>query len=124
MRGWIVARSPMAFTTSFHWGAPADRTWREPARFVDVCRRAARAGFESVDIPRAPGIAEAIALAAAAAGAIRDVRFRLTCPTPASLGAALADERLKDACAALIARRPPYARLAAKAYAVPDAVAR
>lgn len=98
----------MAFTTSFHWGAPADRTWREPARFIDVCRRAARAGFESVDIPQAPAFAEAIALATAAAGAIRDVRFRFTCPTAASLGAALADEgvkdRLKDACAALEGR--------------------
>jgi sugar phosphate isomerase/epimerase len=88
----------MASTTSFHWGAPADRTWHEPARFVEVCRRAASAGFESVDIPHTPGIAEAIALAAAAAGAIRDVRFRLTCPSPASLGVALADE--VEGCAA------------------------
>lgn len=78
--------------------------WREPARFVDVCKRAARAGFESVDIPQLAGIADAIAVATAAAGAIRDVRFRLTCPTLASLRAALADDRLKDACAALEGR--------------------
>jgi hypothetical protein len=94
----------MAFATSFHWSNPADRAWREPARLVDLCRRAARAGFESVDIPQAPGIAEAIALAAAVAGAIRDLRFRVTCATPASLGAALADKSLKDACAALEGR--------------------
>jgi hypothetical protein len=91
----------MAFTTSFHWGAPADPTWSEPARFVDVCRRAARAEFESIDIPQLPNIADAIAVTTAAAGAIPDVRFRLTCPTPASLRAALADDKLKDACAAL-----------------------
>ena len=91
----------MAFITSFHWGAPADRTWREPNRFVEVCRRAASAGFESVDLPQAPGIAKAIALAAAA---IPDVRFRFTCPTPAALGAALADQRLKDALAGLEGR--------------------
>src|SRR5882672_12280914 len=106
MRVRIVARVPraargasernrMAFTTSFHWSAPSARTC-EPARFVDVCRRAASAGFESVDIPHAPSIAEAIALAAAAAGAIRDLRFRVTCAPPASLGKALADERMKD----------------------------
>jgi hypothetical protein len=92
-----MTSSPMAFATSFHWGAPADPTWREPARFVDVCRRAASAGFESIDIPHAPGVAEAIALAVAAAGAIPDLRFRVTCAPPASLlGAALADERVKD----------------------------
>ena len=94
----------MAFTTSFHWGAPADRRRHEPARFVDVCRRAASAGFESVEIPQAPGIADAIALAAAAAGAIGDVRFRFTCPTPQSLASALADERLTEACTALEGR--------------------
>ena len=94
----------MAITASFHWGAPADRTWREPARFVDACRRAASAGFESIDVPQAPGIADAIALAAAAAGAIRDVRFRLTCPTPAALVSVLADGTLKDARAALEGR--------------------
>jgi len=94
----------MACTTSFHWGAPADRRWQEPARFVDVCRLAARAGFESIEIPHAPGIAEGIALAAAAADAIGDLRFRLTCPAPGSLGSALADEEMKDACAALAGR--------------------
>jgi hypothetical protein len=94
----------MAFTASFHWGAPADWTWRKPARFADVCRRAARAGFESVDISQAPGIADAIALAAGAAAAIPDLRFRFTYPTPASLGAALVDDGLKDACAALSGR--------------------
>jgi len=94
----------MACTTSFHWGAPADRRRHEPGRFVDVCRRAATAGFESVEIPQAPGIAEAMTLAAAAAGAIGDIRFRFTCPTPDSLASAVADERLKDACAALAGR--------------------
>jgi hypothetical protein len=92
----------MAFTTSFHLGLPADRAWRQPAaRFVDLCRRAASAGFESVDVVSAPTIADAIALARAAAGTVPGVRFRVTCPTPASLGDALQDATLRDACAAL-----------------------
>src|SRR5262245_61228503 len=94
----------MAFTTSFHWGTPADRAWREPARFADVCSRAVAAGFASVDVPEARGMSEALGLAAAAAAAVGDLRFRLTRPTPASLGKALTDAKLKDACAALAER--------------------
>jgi hypothetical protein len=94
----------MAFTTSFHWGAPADRAWREPARFTDICRRAAAAGFASVDVPEARSVGDAIGLVAAAAAGIGDLRFRLTCPTPVSLGEALADLNVKDACAALAER--------------------
>ena len=91
-------------TTSFHWGTPVDRTSRQPARFADVCRRAVAAGFASVDVPQAPSMGDAIGLATAAAGAIGGVRFRLTCPTPASLSEALADANVKDACAALAGR--------------------
>jgi hypothetical protein len=101
-----VSRAPranlnlMAFTTSFHWSALADRSWRQ-ARFVDLSRRAASAGFESVDVLCAPAVADAIALAHAAARTVPEVRFRFTWPTPASLRAALADTTLKDACLAL-----------------------
>ena len=54
-----------------------------------------------MDIPSAPAVADAIALTRAAAGTVPDVRFRFTCPTPASLDAALADARLKEAGVAL-----------------------
>lgn len=94
----------MAFTTSFHWGTPADRAWREPARFADVCSRAVAAGFASVDVPEARSMGDAIGLVTATAAAIGDLRFRLTRPTPASLGGALADPNVKDACTALAER--------------------
>jgi alkanesulfonate monooxygenase SsuD/methylene tetrahydromethanopterin reductase-like flavin-dependent oxidoreductase (luciferase family) len=49
-------------------------------------------------------MADAIGLVTAAARAIGGVRFRLTRPTPASLGEALADAKVTDACAALAER--------------------
>ena len=94
----------MTFRTTFHWGTPADRTWGEPARFADVCRRAVAAGFASVDLPETRSIADAIGLVAGAATAIGDLRFRLTQPRPASLGEALAQPAVHDACAALAER--------------------
>jgi hypothetical protein len=94
----------MAFTTSFHWGAPADPSWCEPARFIDACRRAEAAGFASVDAPAEQGLVGAVGLAAAAVDATRDIRVRLTCPSAAALGVALADARVTRACKALGSR--------------------
>ena len=91
-------------TASFHWGIPVDRTSREPARFADVCRRARAAGFASVDVPEARSMGDALGLVTAAAGAIGDLRFRLTRPTPTSLSEALADANVKAACATLAGR--------------------
>jgi hypothetical protein len=101
----------MTFSTSFHWGCPADQAWREPARLVDVCRRAVAAGFESVELPVTRSVADALSLAASAATAIGDVRFRITCPASAALGAELADEGLKDACTALDGRLIVHVRM-------------
>jgi hypothetical protein len=101
----------MAFTTGFHWGSPADQPSGDPARFVDVCRRAATAGFESVEVPVTRSVAAGLSLATTTAGAFDDLRFRLTCPTPALLGALLADEKSKDACAALEGRLILHVRM-------------
>ena len=110
-------------TTSFHWGTPVDRTSRERARFADVCRHAIAAGFASVDVPEARSMGDAIGLATAAARAIGDVRFRLTCPTPASLDEALADANVTDACAALAERLILHVKTDADESGVAEAVA-
>ncbi len=101
----------MAFTIGFHWGSPADQAMRDPARFVDDCRRAATAGFESVEVPMTGSVADGLSLATTTAAALDDLRFRLTCPTPALLGALLADETLKDARAALEGRLILHVRM-------------
>jgi alkanesulfonate monooxygenase len=94
---------PKEFSTRFHWGSPADQTWRDPIRFIDVCRRAEQAGFESVQVPVASRLAEALTLAMAAATETRDVRFRIACEC-SGMPDPLWGTELRDACAALEGR--------------------
>jgi alkanesulfonate monooxygenase SsuD/methylene tetrahydromethanopterin reductase-like flavin-dependent oxidoreductase (luciferase family) len=61
----------------FHWSPLPDEDWHDAARFVNLCRCAEESGFESVHVPVASDLSDALALATVAGMETNHVRFRI-----------------------------------------------
>lgn len=61
----------------FHWSPLPDKCSRDAAQFVDLCRCAEASGFESVHVPVASDLSDALALAIAAGVETNHIKFRI-----------------------------------------------
>jgi alkanesulfonate monooxygenase len=84
----------------FHWSPHPEEGSYDPARFIGLCRSAEAMGVESVHVPVAGSLSNALALALAAGAETARVRFRIGWDAAGVL-ASLFGHEMKTACAAL-----------------------
>jgi alkanesulfonate monooxygenase SsuD/methylene tetrahydromethanopterin reductase-like flavin-dependent oxidoreductase (luciferase family) len=87
----------------FHWSACAGDGLGEPIAFLRICRDAERVGLESVHVPIATHLADALKLAVSAGRETERIRFRVGCDFNRVL-ASLTGRELKKASQALGSR--------------------
>jgi alkanesulfonate monooxygenase len=87
----------------FHWSACAGDGLGEPVAFLHICRDAERLGVESVHVPIASYLPDALELAVSAGQETERVRFRVGCDFNRIL-ASLTGRELKKAAEALGSR--------------------
>jgi len=87
----------------FHWSACAGDGLGEPVAFLHICRDAERLGVESVHVPIATYLPDALELAVSAGRETERVRFRVGCDFNRIL-ASLTGRELKKAAEALGSR--------------------
>ncbi len=84
----------------FHWSPPPEECSPDAARFIGLCRSAESLGVESVHVPLAASLSDALALAIAAGMETAQVRFRIGWDFPAVV-ASLRGHDMKNAWTAL-----------------------
>src|SRR5262249_17937534 len=93
----------MPFPIRFHWSPSINRSSPDAARFVDLCRYAEMMGVESVHVPIAGDLSQALELALVAGAETKRVRFRIGWDLNGVLASLLGQE-LKNAWATLRGR--------------------